>query len=275
MTRVASNPFTIQVQSATGQTGLNFPSNGAAPTNVPVAFQFLNPQQNGLPIWGPSNQGVTYIWRCNYRQQSSYYTAFFWGNYGNYIWDGGGANTYYGAHPYPINPPNGNTHNWEISVQWIDHQNTRAGNTKQVVYQQWFTQALRVTRNLNGSKTLIFYTNLPSTANADVLEFTTVADFGNTNPPNPALTWGDSPWEHSPGQERLSGILRGIKIFNRVLSEPDTVAESQNNALVTAAGQANIWWMKINPRPDDLLCDAGTGRNPVWATSARPTLWTG
>ena len=120
MTRVASNPFTIQVQSAGAQTGLDFPSNGAAPTNVPVAFQFLNPQLNGLPIWGPNNQGVTYIWRCFYRQQSSYYTAFFWGNYGNYIWDGGGANTYYGAHPYPINPPNGNTHNWEISVQWIE-----------------------------------------------------------------------------------------------------------------------------------------------------------
>src|SRR5207253_6151976 len=59
-------------------TGLDFPgSNNGVAT---IRFKFANPQDNGLPIYGPGGAGVTYIWRAYPRQQPSYYTAFFWGN---------------------------------------------------------------------------------------------------------------------------------------------------------------------------------------------------
>jgi hypothetical protein len=277
MTRVASNPFSIQVQSTGLITGLDFPSNGDSPSNAFVAFQFANPQLNGLPIWGPGGVGATYMWKLRPRQQTGYYVTFWWSNGGSFLWDGGSPNSYYGAHPYPTSgSASGTSHNWEIATDYGgDYQVTRAGSPKAVVKGQWYTQALRVTRNSNGTKTLVFYINLPSTADADVIEVTVASGYGETNPPSPMLTIGDSPWYAGFQHERLSGVVRGFKIFNRVLSESDMLLEAASDALVTSAGRANIWWKKINPTPTDLLCEAGTGRNPVWAETTRATLWTG
>jgi len=89
------------------------------------------------------------------------------------------------------------------------------------------------------------------------------------------LTVGDSPWYAFYQHERLSGVVRGFKFFNKVLSEADTLSEAASDILVTSAGLANIWWKKINPTPDDLLCEAGTGRNPVWAEATKAALWIG
>lgn len=277
MTKVTSNPFTIQVQGASSsQTGLNFPSNGDSPSSAFVAFQFLNPHLDGLPIWGPSGRGLTFLWRIRYRQQTGYYVAWWWSNNGNFLWDGGSSNSYIGGHPYPVGGASGTSHNWEIATDvGGDYITTRAGTPKAVVKDVWFTQGLRVTRNSNGSKTVVYYTALPSVANADVIEHTNPSWYGETNPPSPALTFGDSPWYADFQHERLSGVVRGIKIFNKVLSEADMLAEAASDNLVTSEGQANIWWKKINPTPDNLVCEAGTGRNPAWAQATRATLWTG
>jgi hypothetical protein len=40
-------------------TGLDFPGTAVKT----IRFRFSNPQNNGLPIYGPSGNGVTYIWR--------------------------------------------------------------------------------------------------------------------------------------------------------------------------------------------------------------------
>jgi hypothetical protein len=106
-------PMSASAQS--GITGLDFP--GSAGVSNTMRFRFSNPQNNGLPIYGPGGNGITYIWRAFPRQQVSYYTAFFWGNDGNFIWANGNADSYYGAHPYPRGGPNGNTHDWEIAVE--------------------------------------------------------------------------------------------------------------------------------------------------------------
>ena len=96
-----SSKLTISVVSAPTITGLNFPSNGDSPSTAFVAFQFLNPQNQGLPIWGPNGAGVTYIWKYKPRQQLGYYVTLWWSENGNFLWDNGSSNTYYGAHPYP------------------------------------------------------------------------------------------------------------------------------------------------------------------------------
>jgi hypothetical protein len=279
MTRIASSPFQIQVQGAAASlTGLDFPSNGGSPANAFVAFQFANPHLNGLPIWGPGGAGATYIWKIFPRQQTGYYVTFWWSNAdGSFWWDNGQPNTYYGCHPYPKSgDASGTDHNWEIATDYGgDEVITRAGSPKTVVKGRWYTQALRVTRNGNGTKTLVFYIDLPSVANADVIEWTLPAGYGETNPPQPKLTIGDSPWYAGLQHERLSGIVRGFKFFNRVLSQADTLSEAASDNLVTSAGQANIWWKKINPTPTDLLCEAGTGRNPAWAQTTKAALWTG
>ncbi len=264
----------------TSQTGLDFPSNvSGSDSSAPfVAFQFLNPQNNGLPIWGPSGAGTTYIWKIKPRQQTGYYVTMWWSNNGEFLWNGGSPNTFYGGHPYPQNGSNtGSTHWWEIATgSGSDVTDTLSGSKKTVAKDVWYTQALRVTRNGDGTKTLRFYTALPSVANADVIQTTVAAGYGEINPPSPALTFGDSPWYKSFQHERLSGVLRGVKIFNKSLSESDVLAEAASDSLATGEGIANIWYMNINPTPSDISDKSGKGHHPAWADSNnKASLWTG
>src|SRR3989449_1820672 len=87
--------------------GLEWPGNGA----VRRMLYWSNP----FPIYD-----ATYIFKVYPRKKTTgdnhYYTTFFWGNNGNFTWDTRDiANTYYGAHPYPIPAPLG-PGQWEISV---------------------------------------------------------------------------------------------------------------------------------------------------------------
>jgi hypothetical protein len=45
--------------------------------------------------------------------------------------------------------------------------------------------------------------------------------------------------------------------------------------LSTSQGAANIWYLNMNPTPTDIVDKSGKGHHPAWATSARPSLWTG
>jgi hypothetical protein len=275
----SSQSTSVTVTAASGAvTGLNFPSNGDSPSNAFVAFQFYNPHQNGLPMWGPDNGGVTYIWKYRPRQQAGYYVTFWWSNNGRFESVDGKPDSYYGAHPYPRGGGTGTTtHDWEVAGldYGSDYMTTLAGSTKQVVKDRWYTQALRIVVNADGTKTARFFIDLPSTSPSDVIQKIGPAYFGTKNPAAPALTFGDSPWYADYQHERLSGVLRGIKVFNKALSEADMLAEAASDALVTSQGLANVWYLNINPTPSDISDKSGKGHHPVWADSAnKATLWT-
>lgn len=228
--------------------GLDFPGSSSVPTTM--RFRYLNP----LPIYP-----ATYIWRAYPRQQSGYYTAFFWdnddglGDLRTFLWkSNGGVDSYYGAHSYPDPPPYGSAHNWEISIEQQDFQNGR------VVYDRWYTQALRVWADSSG-KHHEFYWDLPNTDAQHLVTRDSPASWGNEMPPVPALTWGDAPW--APGNEVWNGILRGIQVYSTVLSVPDILSEA-NSPLSTSAGADNIWYLKLNPRPDDIADKSGRGHHP-------------
>ncbi|MGD9597423.1 MAG: hypothetical protein AB7G76_03510 [Steroidobacteraceae bacterium] len=251
------------------ETGLDFPGNAAVETTM--RFKFANPQDNGLPIYGPNGNGVTYIWRAYPRRQAGYFTAFFWGNddgRGNldtFLWAGGGAaDSYYGAHPYPQPPPNGTSHAWEVSVEQNDFLNGA------VQYDRWHIQALRVWSDASG-KHHEFYWDLPNTDASRRVVRVSSPSWGNVNPPAPALTWGDAPW--APGNEVWNGVLRGIQIYSSKLSLEDIAAEIAN-PLSTVAGASSIWYLNINPTPTDISDKSGRGHNPVWVGNLRPALYT-
>ena len=203
-------------------TGLDFP--GSASVSTTLRFRFSNPHQNGLPIYGPRGNGVTYIWKAYPRQQRGYYTTFFWGNDGEFS---GAGDTYYGFHPYPQG--DGTTHRWEIAG---DQGGDFLGG--KVVYDRWYTQVARVWADANG-KHQEFYWDWPD--QSKIITHTADPSVDNTNPPNPALTWGDAPWpasagihgESGQGNEVYNGILRGIQIYNNLLSVRDV--QSEINAL--------------------------------------------
>jgi hypothetical protein len=262
------------------QRALNFPSNGdAGAGNAFIAFQFLNPHTDGLPFYGPADAGVTYIWEIKPRQQAGYYVTWWWSHNGSFTWNAGNSDTYIGGHPYPRGGGIGTTvHDWEIAGMetGTDTILTLSGAAKEVVKDVWYTQAIR----LNGStKNARFYLDLPSTANGDIISKDRVGTFGDTAPPSPALTFGDSPWWADYQHERLSGLLRRVKVFNTLLSEADTLSEAADmSQLVTSAGQAAIWFGKTNYVQDDItngpLCDYGTARRGTWAEATKATLET-
>jgi len=229
-----------------------------------MRFRFLNP----LAIYP-----ATYIWRAYPRRQAGYYTAFFWGNddgRGNlstFLWvdNGRSADSYYGAHPYPKDSASATVHNWEVSVEQDDYTNGA------VVYDRWYTQALRVWADSSGMKHHEFYWDLPNTDASRMVSRTSPADWGNRTPPVPALTWGDAPW--SPGNEVWNGILRGIQVYSTNLSVADLLSEAAT-PLSTSAGAASIWYLNLNPTPSDISDKSGRGHHPSWVGSARPTLWT-
>ena len=225
-----------------------------------MRFRFLDP----LPIYP-----ATYIWRAYPRRQAGYYTAFFWGNddgkntLDTFLWDDGAADSYYGAHPYPDPPPEGTDHNWEISIVQMDFQNGR------VVYDRWYTQALRVWGD-NAGKHHEFYWDLSHTDFAHRVSYTAYPSWGEKMPPVPTLTWGDAPW--NPGKEVWDGVLTGIQIYSAVLSLDEIEAEI-NAPLSTPKGAASIWYLNLAPTPEDITDHSGQGHDPEWVGEERPSLW--
>lgn len=249
--------------------GLRFLSTGDAPSTAFQALQFDRPDLSGMPIWGNTNHGVTWIWKIKYRQQAAYYVAA-WHSQGDGNFSG--AN-YYGIHPYPNPPPNGTNHNWEIAIDGADIQATIAGPNKAVVYNTLFTQALRVVKNGDGTKTLWFYTALPSVANADVIRYDAASSYGETTAPSVKFTWGDSPWYANFQHERCSCTLAAVKTFKEPLTQAEILLEAADmTQLVTPSGIAANWWSKNTfDDVDDLTDDYGSGITFHWASSTKAT----
>jgi hypothetical protein len=241
-----------------------------------IAFRYLNPHTNGLPFCGPSDQGVTYMWRYRPTQQEGYYVVMWWCRNGTFD----PADAYVGGHPYPQTQNNqGTTHWWEVAGDqggdFIDSagNSVGTGSPTTVVYDTWYTQALRVIKNGNGTKTFRFYFRLPLMTAADYCERTTSAGSPETAT-NPMVIFGDSPWFADFQHERLSGRLGQVKVTAKALVDADILSEySDMNSLVSAEAQANVWWFKKGfLNIDDLTCDAGTGRAFAWANANKASL---
>jgi hypothetical protein len=92
------------------------------------------------------------------------------------------------------------------------------------------------------------------------------------NPPAPALTFGDAPWQ--PGRETCACTLRGLQIYNSLLSLADIQAEMAA-PLSTPAGANSVWYLNLNPTPTDIADKSGKGHHPAWVGTGRPALYEG
>lgn len=242
---------------------LTFPSNAAGGTSNAgpfVALQRLNPHTDGLPFRG---NGWTVFKRVKKVQQDGYTADFWWSNNGIFLWDSGSPNTYAGGHLYIDD-------NEEISVGGGDAQASRAGPEIPAQFGVWVLQALVAKVNGDGTMTFTYYTDLPSVADADVIDAQVSSSYGTTNPPSPAITWGDSPWWQSYQNERLSGQLGENLIFSRAFTQQEIADQAAliNGVGTTllAARAADIWLGKKGfTDVNDLTCDFGTGRSYSWA----------
>jgi hypothetical protein len=266
--------YLLWVAAASAETGLDFqghlsPDCQGEPT---VRFKLTDPHLNGLPIYGDDGAGVTYIWRAFPRQQTGFYTAFFWANddgtgqASSLEWHDGLGDTYYGAHPFPQNHSGfDDTHFWEISADNGDFGDPTFDG---VNYDQWYTQVLRVWGANGQPKNHEFYWNWPDQTKK--VTYVSESGYANLDPPFPALTFGDAPW--NPGCEIFNGILRGFQIYSTLLSLEDITGEVAT-PLSTSAGLAGIWYLNLNPTPSDISDQSSQGHHPTWVGDARPALW--
>lgn len=232
----------------------------------------------------PSRYPCTFIWRARYtayltgpdRGQIGYYTAFFRGNNGNFLWNAGAPDSYYGGHPYPFSPPSGRTHRFEVSVEGGDIPSDPGpgddnGNDISVVYGQWYRHAL-VVDDTGSGKRHRFYWNLAAGTNR-IITWTAAASYGEATPPSDCIVWGDAAW--SPGNEGFGGDCRGIQIYEAAKSaaQCSALAALETNAQTLASSDnANLWFLNMNPTPSDITDKSGAGHSPSWVNANRPSL---
>lgn len=279
LTYHTKHPDEIVPSPAPETFALRFPNSQSSPQGEFCGMRLLQPQLNGLPAWGPSDAGVTYIWKCRPRSTNiGYYATFFWGQ------NDGGINftndtPYYGAHPYDFSGTNGQgtNHRWEIALDGGDVTVLESGTaflavTKDTVY----TQALQVTHN-GGTKTLRFYLNLPTVTTGSRVIATAGSGYGNSYASGMpfAVHIGDAPWAagYDWGAERGMDI-DAFMIVAKSMSQADIVTQAANfSTLNTTDSQNHIWWGKDGFEDvNDLTCDFGTGRSATYPNSNRPTL---
>jgi hypothetical protein len=243
---------------------LVFPSNGAAPVGTLVVFQFT-----GANL--PNIQPLTLVWRYKPQQQTGFYATFFHGKTGAFSAD----QDYFGCHPYPhdgvaTTGSSGTDHRWEISIEGVDDVVDENAADPEVIKNQWYTQAAVCRSNGAGQSIVDFYWDL-GTGTSRIISHTTVNGALSNAASNPGLTFGDAPW--SAGQERLSGSLGQVKIFNTNLSQADIVSEAGNmTTIVTSAGNTNRWWYKNGFTGVDDLTDSVTGKVAAWNNANKATL---
>ena len=252
-------------QGSSGSYGLDFPGDGRR--------RRMLYWRNPFPIYD-----ATYIFTVYPRKKTSgvhrYYTTFFWGNDGNFAWDRGNANTYYGAHPYPTPAPAG-PGQWEISVNSNDYV-----TGSEVVWNRWYTQAFRAWRESASLTHHEFYWDLPDTGKV-ITRPVGDPNWARRNPPKPAIVMGQAPdvdgasWGGYEGWEEFNGIIRGIQLYSGLLSVAEIQAEI-DAPMSTPAGQKHIWYLNRNPRPRDVGDKKGTGtpHDPSWQGTT-PREWAG
>lgn len=256
--------------------GIQFPKNDNRPNSdgTMVAIWFPNPQSNGLPIWGPSNAGVTIVRRVrpsepnNEAGGTKYNQMFWWSNTSGFVtsgdtfmWNNGSSNSYWGFHLYPT--AQDLPMRWEVAVQGRDDILNRNSAEVNPTYDQWYTQGLRIQYGVPSANlvTLTFYLDLPSTANGVVIDSVMdSAGWGDPVPPNPGTVIGDSPWFSNYQHESFAGVQGEIKIFATLLSEADMLSEASDfTQIMTSAGNSSKWWCKNGfSSLDDLAGDLGT-----------------
>jgi len=198
-----------------------------------------------------------------------HWTMFFWGNNGDFSWDGGFPNTYYGGHPYPFA-----TQMWEVSVNSTDFP-PDAPDDVEITWNQWYTQVFRAWRESASITHHEFYWDWdrdPSKVNSHTING---AGWADTTPPSPCVIVGQAPnvggvsWGGYEGYEEYKGIIRGMQFYDSLLSLANVA-----NELTTPGSIQTPWYLNLNPTPTDVTDKSGSGHNPAWDGSDRPSLWT-
>jgi hypothetical protein len=271
------------------QTGLIFPSNSTAGSDIRILFSGANlvPRTNH-----------TVIWEWNSLPGADGFRAQTWHAYNDGTFH---ADAYeFGSHPYPCDGASdgsgqatggtgssGATRYFEMAGLNARDQIAVPG-TAVIVSESNPTGGPRVisarTARVSGANCIHrVYPDIINSPGNYFERSVATADIG-AGGADPAFYFGASDWRRdipSAGQndETPGYMMRFLRIFSTALDASgtsDLVAEASvvNNSPVTSAGISSIFYSNISPTPTDITDKSSAGHNPSWANANRPTLWT-
>lgn len=253
--------------------GLNFPSNGAANSDIGIDWT----STAMLPRFSH-----TAIWRANYTDQAGYY-AVFWHCLSSNAWGTGSSRWEFGTHPHPTDgnhDENGYSTGGSGSSGTVHYHEIANGSDKisdggsglVTVKGSWLLQA-RTCEQVASDYVHKFYPDIEGNSSFVITWTEPVASVASD--PGVKFRLGCSPWTESGGtnSETPSGIIRFLLQYDRALS----LAEIQTKGARTTddTSDPDVWYSNINPTPSDVSDKSGQGHDPSWANARRPTLWTG
>ena len=176
----------------------------------------------------------------------------------------------------------GSIHYWEIAgLGAFDYiANPGGSSVLQVVMGRWYV-AVRQCQQIvggadDGKYEHIFYPDYLNNKSFKLRHLTTAIATPNNAP---TFTIGSHDWTQNgnANNESPCGTIRGIQLYNSVLSEADLDVETLNhsvNAAQTSNGQSALFYINQNPTPDDISDKktGGTARNPVWRNANHGVL---
>jgi hypothetical protein len=273
------------------ETGLIFPSNGAPGSDIRIVFDGANLL---------SRTAQTVIWEWNSLPGADGYRAQTWSSHndGTFHFD----SYEFGGHPFPCDGAfdgNGNATGGTGGTGAVRYMELAGVPGGQDGIAEPMTPAFlvdeanpsggtiyRSARTVRISGANLIHRVYPDIINTpgDYIERTILtADLAAAGA-TPAFYFGASDWranQPSAGRndECPGYMMRFFRLFSAALDAAgpdDLVAEASvvNNATVTAAGAASIWYSNISPTPTDISDKSSAGHNPSWANANRPTLWT-
>jgi hypothetical protein len=258
-----------------GTTGLEW--DGNEETNTQRVLRWLSP----FAIYP-----ATYVFRVYPKgpkggTNNPLWTTFFWSNYGDFAWQSGNANTYYGGHPYPFT-----TQDWEIAVYSGDVPGPS------ITWNRWYTQVFRAWREsstVTHHEFIYDWDLFVSSAGADgYMEYAVDnAGWAATDPPTPSIVVGEAPpnatndasWGGYVGREQFKGIIRGLQFYDALIGTSSGTPTIANTAAVASelaspGSTRTPWYLNLNPTPSDVTDKSGSAHDPSFPGSA-PSLWMG
>lgn len=297
-------------------TGLEWGGNETTNTQRVLTFNGAGGSATPFAFVDTAAGGATYILRAYPKGPKSgatnptYWTWFFWGNYGSF----NSSHNYVGAHPYPFQQPINGTwggQNMELSLLANDYpeaglgsnrealgawtpDNNSANGSAELTWNRWYTVVVRVFRvDANTVRhQLIWDWDLFVSSNGASGWFqktVSSASWGDTsnNPPNPSIVIGEAPpndantasWGDYQGREQCKGILRGFQFYDKCLGNQVLVPSVSDlneiaNELATPGSVRTPWYLCLNPTTTNTN-STSSSNHPWFPSGNKPSDWTG
>lgn len=227
----------------------------------------------------------------NRADTNRYCTTFFWGNRGDFVWHPSNyIDSFVGVHPYPggtggtPNPP-ADLLTWEISAHAQDATLRDNGTRPEVLYNQWYSQAVRVQNTGGNNHEYKAWLNLPNVTTQWTITETINAPL--FTPTTPSLMFGQAPkssgdpnksWGGYDGWEEQNAIIRAVSAYASAVSETDILSlTAANTDMARASVESGLgltaWYRNMNWTLSDVTDKSGSGHHLSWDGASRPALY--